>query len=94
MKRIITITIALVAISMLAVFLYGCGGMDENPTTTTTTETTTNATTEPITILDKQDGDVSDVSENANGGMMGDIADDVSEGVSEGVTDISRALTD
>ncbi len=94
MKKILTIGIAVFAITMVAVIFYGCGNddkdLDTTAPTTTTAESTTADTTMPDTLLDMADGSVTDVSNKGNDGAIGDIADDVSEGI----TDMGRKLAD
>ena len=43
-----------------------------------------------VTVPDKNDGIVSDVSDE--NGLLGDIVTDVSEGISEGMSDIRDAV--
>ena len=96
MKKILTLGVTILVISMVAVLFYGCGNDAEDMTTTTpTTENTTIDTTmDIVTVPDKNDGMVSDVSGEDKNGLIGDVVTDVSEGVSEGLTDIKDALTD
>ena len=90
MKKIITLGIAILGISMVAVLFYGCGNDNNEPTTTTTQNTTTDTTMDIVTVPDKNDGIVSDVSDE--NGLLGDIVTDVSEGISEGMSDIRDAV--
>lgn len=92
MKKIITLGFAILAIAMVAVLFYGCGNDAEDMTTNPTTESTTDTTMDIVTVPDKNDGVVSDVSGENNEGIVGDIVDDVSEGISEGITDIKDAI--
>ena len=93
MKKIITLGFAIFAIALVAVLFYGCGNDAEDMTTTNpTTESTTDTTMDIVTVPDKNDGVVSDVSGENNEGIVGDIVDDVSEGISEGITDIKDAV--
>lgn len=95
MKKIITLSIAVVAIAMIAVMFYGCGNnADDMTTTTPTTDITPDTTMDIVTVPDMSDGMVSDVSGEGNDGLVGDIVDGVSEGVSEGITDIKNAITE
>jgi hypothetical protein len=81
---------------MVAVLFYGCGNNADDMTTTvpTTVDTTVDTTMDIITVPDQNDGMVSDVSNEGNDGLIGDVVDGVSEGVSEGLTDIRNAVTD
>lgn len=95
MKKIITLGIAILVISMVAVLFYGCGNDAEDMTTTTltTTENTTIDTTmDIVTVPDKNDGVITDVSGENDNGLIGDIVTDVSEGISEGITDMRNAV--
>ena len=93
MKKIITLGIAILAISMVAVLFYGCGNNTEDMTTTTTTEnTTTDTTMDIVSVPDVSDGVVSDVSGENENGLVGDVVTDASEAVSEGLTDIRNAI--
>ena len=93
MKKIITLGFAILTIAVVAVLFYGCGNKTEDVTTTIpTTELTTDTTMDIVTVPDKNDGTVSDVSGENDKGIVGDIVDDVSEGVSEGLTDIRDAV--
>lgn len=96
LKKIITLSVAIIAIAMVAVMFYGCGNDADDMTTTvpTTINTTVDTTMDIVTVPDQNDGVVSDVSGEGNDGLVGDIADGVSEGVSEGLTDIRDAVTD
>ena len=96
MKRIITLGLAILAVTVVAVLFYGCGNDTEEVTTTqpTTINTTVDTTMDIVTVPDKNDGMVSDVSDENNDGLAGDIVDGVSEGISEGLTDIKDALTE
>lgn len=96
MKKIITLSVAVIAIAMVAVLFYGCGNNADDMTTTvpTTVDTTVDTTMDIITVPDQNDGMVSDVSNEGNDGLIGDVVDGVSEGVSEGLTDIRNAVTD
>ena len=96
MKKIITLGIAILVISMVAVLFYGCGNDAEDMTTTTTTPTTENTTIDTtmdiVTVPDKNDGVITDVSGENDNGLIGDIVTDVSEGISEGITDMRNAV--
>ena len=94
MKKIITLGLAILVISMVAVLFYGCGNDTEDMTTTTpTTENTTIDTTmDIVTVPDKNDGVITDVSGENDNGLIGDIVTDVSEGISEGMTDMRNAV--
>jgi hypothetical protein len=94
MKKIITLGLAILVISMVAVLFYGCGNDAEDMTTTTpTTENTTIDTTmDIVTVPDKNDGVITDVSGENDNGLIGDIVTDVSEGISEGMTDMRNAM--
>ncbi len=93
MKKIITLGVAILAISMVAVLFYGCGNNADDMTTTSTTQNTTlDTATDIVTMPDKSDGVVSDVSGDNNNGLIGDVVTDVSEGISEGLTDIRDAV--
>lgn len=93
MKKIITLSVAILAIAMVAVLFYGCGNDEGDMTTTvpTTSDTTVDTTMDIVTVPDQNDGMVSDVSGENNEGLVGDIVDGVSEGVSEGVSDMNNA---
>lgn len=90
MKKIITLAMAILVVSMVAALFYGCGNDNNEPTTTTTQNTTTDTTMDIVTVPDKNDGIVSDVSDE--NGLLGDIVTDVSEGISEGMSDIRDAV--
>lgn len=94
MKKIITLSVAILCVALVAVLFYGCGNDAEDMTTTTitTTENTTSDTTDIITLPDVSDGVVSDVSGENENGIVGDIVTDVSEGVSEGARDMRNAM--
>ncbi len=94
MKKIITLGIAILAISMVAVLFYGCGNDAEDMTTTTLTteDTTIDTTMDIVTVPDKNDGEITDVSGENDNGLIGDIVTDVSEGISEGMTDMRNAV--
>ena len=94
MKKIITLSVAILCVALVAVLFYGCGNNAEDMTTTTitTTENTTSDTTDIITLPDVSDGVVSDVSGENENGIVGDIVTDVSEGVSEGARDMRNAM--
>lgn len=94
MKKIITLGLAILVISMVAVLFYGCGNDVEDMTTTTpTTENTTIDTTmDIVTVPDQNDGVITDVSGENDNGLIGDIVTDVSEGISEGMTDMRNAM--
>lgn len=94
MKKIITLSVAILCVALVAVLFYGCGNDAEDTTTTTitTTENTTSDTTDIITLPDVSDGVVSDVSGENENGIVGDIVTDVSEGVSEGARDMRNAM--
>lgn len=94
MKKIITLSVAILCVALVAVLFYGCGNDAEDMTTTTitTTENTTSDTTDIVTLPDVSDGVVSDVSGENENGIVGDIVTDVSEGVSEGARDIRNAM--
>lgn len=96
MKKIITLSVAVIAIAMVAVMFYGCGNKADDMTTTvpTTIDTTVDTTMDIVSVPDMSDGMVSDVSGEGNDGLVGDIVDGVSEGVSEGLTDIKNAMTE
>ncbi len=94
MKKIITLGIAILAISMIAVLFYGCGNDAEDMTTTTLTteDTTIDTTMDIVTVPDKNDGEITDVSGENDNGLIGDIVTDVSEGISEGMSDVRNAV--
>ena len=94
MKKIITLSVAILCVALVAVLFYGCGNNAEDMTTTTitTTENTTLDTTDIVTLPDASDGVVSDVSGENENGLLGDIVTDVSEGVSEGAADMRNAM--
>lgn len=94
MKKIITLSVAILCVALVAVLFYGCGNDAEDMTTTTitTTENTTSDTTDIMTLPDVSDGVVSDVSGENENGIVGDIVTDVSEGVSEGARDMRNAM--
>ncbi|MBE6814986.1 MAG: hypothetical protein IJC90_04015 [Clostridia bacterium] len=94
MKKIITLSVAILCVALVAVLFYGCGNDAEDMTTTTitTTENTTSDTTDIVTLPDVSDGVVSDVSGENENGIVGDIVTDVSEGVSEGARDMRNAM--
>lgn len=94
MKKIITLSVAILCVALVAVLFYGCGNDAEDMTTTTitTTENTTSDTTDIMTLPDVSDGVVSDVSGENENGIVGDIVTDVSEGVSEGAQDMRNAM--
>lgn len=94
MKRIITLSVAILCVALVAVLFYGCGNNAEDMTTTTitTTENMTLDTTDIVTLPDASDGVVSDVSGENENGLLGDIVTDVSEGVSEGAADMRNAM--
>lgn len=86
MKKVITVIAVAVLIGCMAFVFSGCGGNDEN--TTTTIPTTSNVTTT------MNPGMVTDESEKGDNGVLGDIVTDVSEGVSDMVTDVSEGVSD
>ena len=45
-----------------------------------------------VTVPDKNDGIVTDVSGENDNGLIGDIVTDVSEGISEGMSDMRSAM--
>ena len=90
MKKIITLGLAILAVSMVAVIFYGCGKSAEDMTTTTQA-TTVETTMDIVTVPDKSDGKISDTAEE-NNGLIGDVVTGVSEGISEGLTDIKDAV--
>lgn len=94
MKKIITLSVVILCVALVAVLFYGCGNDAEDMTTTTitTTENTTSDTTDIVTLPDVSDGVVSDVSGENENGIVGDIVTDVSEGVSEGARDMRNAM--
>ena len=95
MKKIITLSVAILCVALVAVLFYGCGNDAEDMTTTTltTTENTTIDTTmDIVTVPDKNDGVITDVSGENDNGLIGDIVTDVSEGISEGITDMRNAV--
>ncbi len=94
MKKIITLSVAILCVAMVAVLFYGCGNNTEDmtTTTTTTTETTILDTTDVVPVPDVSDGVVSDVSGENENGLVGDIVTDVSEGVSKGAADMRNAM--
>ena len=92
MKKIITLSVAVLLVSLVAVIFYGCGNNTEDVTTTTTTESTPADTTDIITLPDVSDGMVSDVSGENENGLLGDVVTDVSEGISEGAADMRNAM--
>ena len=94
MKKIITLSVAILCVALVAVLFYGCGNNAEDMTTTTitTTENTTLDTTDIVTLPDASDGVVSDVSGENENGLLGDIVTDVSEDVSEGAADMRNAM--
>lgn len=91
MKKIITLSVAVLLVSLVAVIFYGCGNNTEDMTTTTT-ESTPADTTDIITLPDVSDGMVSDVSGENENGLLGDVVTDVSEGISEGAADMRNAM--
>ena len=94
MKKIITLSVAILCVALVAVLFYGCGNDAEDMTTTTitTTENTISDTTDIMTLPDVSNGVVSDVSGENENGLLGDIVTDVSEGVSEGAQDMRNAM--
>ncbi len=92
MKKIITLSVAILCVAMVAVLFYGCGNDTEDMTTTTTTESTSSDVTDIVTLPDVSDGMVTDVSGENDSGLIGDIVTDVSEGVSEGAQDMRNAM--
>ena len=94
MKKIITLSVAILCVALVAVLFYVCGNNAEDMTTTTitTTENTTLDTTDIVTLPDASDGVVSDVSGENENGLLGDIVTDVSEDVSEGAADMRNAM--
>ncbi len=91
MKKIITLSVAVLCVALVAVLFYGCGN-DTEDITTTTTEGTSSDMTDIVTLPDVSDGMVTDVSGDNENGLVGDIVTDVSEGVSEGVSDMRSAM--
>jgi hypothetical protein len=91
MKKIITLSVAILCVALVAVLFYGCGN-DTEDMTTTTTESTPADTTDIITLPDVSDGMVTDVSGENENGLLGDVVTDVSEGVSEGAQDMRNAM--
>ena len=94
MKKIITLSVAILCVALVAVLFYGCGNDTEDmiTPTITTTETMTSDTTDIVTLPDVREGVVSDVSGENENGLLGDIVTDVSEGVSEGAADMRNAM--
>ncbi len=94
MKKIITLSVAIIAIAMVAVMFYGCGNDADDMTTTvpTTINTTVDTTMDIVTVPDQNDGKVSDVAGEENNGLIGDVVTDVSEDISEGVSDMRSAM--
>ena len=92
MKKIITLSVAILCVALVAVLFYGCGNDTEDMTTTTTTESTPADTTDIITLPDVSDGMVTDVSGENENGLLGDVVTDVSEGVSKGAQDMRNAM--
>ena len=92
MKKIITLSVAILCVALVAVLFYGCGNDTEDMTTTTTTESTPADTTDIVTLPDVSDGMVTDVSGENENGLLGDVVTDVSEGVSEGAQDMRNAM--
>lgn len=87
MKKFIAVIAVMMLVGCMALVLSGCGGNDNDMTSTTMGATTTRpSTTNP--------GMVTDVSENDDNGALGELATDVSEGLSEMVTDASEAVSD
>jgi hypothetical protein len=91
MKKIITLSVAILCVALVAVLFYGCGN-DTEDMTTTTTESTPADTTDIVTLPDVSDGMVTDVSGENENGLLGDVVTDVSEGVSEGAQDMRNAM--
>ena len=92
MKKIITLSVAILCVALVAVLFYGCGNDTEDMTTTTTTESTPADTTDIVTLPDVSDGMVTDVSGENENGLLGDVVTDVSEDVSEGAADMRNAM--
>lgn len=94
LKKIITLSVAIIAIAMVAVMFYGCGNDADDMTTTvpTTINTTVDTTMDIVTVPDQNDGKVSDVAGEENNGLIGDVVTDVSEDISEGVSDMRSAM--
>ena len=94
MKKIITLSVAILCVALVAVLFYGCGNDTEDMTTTTmsTTESTSSGAMDIVSVPDVSDGMVSDVSGENDNGLVGDIVTDVSEGVSEGAADMRNAM--
>lgn len=94
MKKLITLGLAILIISMVAVLFYGCGNKSEGTTTTipTSENTTIDTTMDIVTVPDKNDGVITDVSGENDNGLIGDIVTDVSEDVSEAITDMRNAM--
>ena len=95
MKKIITLSVAILCVALVAVLFYGCGNDAEDMTTTTLTKTentTIDTTMDIVTVPDKNDGVITDVSGENDNGLIGDIVTDVSEGISEGITDMRNAV--
>ena len=86
MKRIMTVDAVALLIGCIAFVFTGCGGNDENVTSTTVPATSNSATQNP--------GVVTDESEKGDNGVLGDIVTDISEGVSDAVTDVSEGISD
>ena len=94
MKKIITLSVAILCVALVAVLFYGCGNDTEDMTTTTTTESTPADTTDIITLPDVSDGMVTDVSGENENGLFGDVVTDVSEGVSPSLATFSVTSTE
>ncbi len=89
MKRIITIVAVALIIGCMTFVFSGCGG-DDNNTTSTNTTTAPETSNVPTT---NNPGVVTDQSENGDNGVLGDIVTDISEGVSDMVTDMSEGAS-
>lgn len=87
MKKLFTVIAVVMLIGCMALVFSGCGGNDEN--VTTTVPNTTDRT--PVT---QNPGVVTDESGRDDNGVLGDIVTDVSEGISGAVTDVSEGVSD
>ena len=95
MRKIITVVSVFILIGCIAVVFYGCGANDDNMATSTpaTTSAPVTGNTSESDMMDVSDGMITDVSENGDNGMLGEIVTDVSEGVSNVVTDVSEGVS-
>ncbi len=87
MKKIMAIFAVVMLVGCMAFVFSGCGGDENDMSTTTPTLTTTRPTT-------TNPGMVTDVSETDDSGVLGELATDISEGLSEMMTDTSTTVSD